>query len=373
MALTPFSGSGYVGTELPRPTCVRRWAPRGELGPDRSTPFGGYMTARDAPDDSLVHVPRWTCALGVVTGLAAIASSPAVPVSKGCGLRGYAYAGLQSDRQGFGVTATLTALADPLVERGHVAAWVGVGAPGEGPRRNQRMAPDRAEQDRRQPDARLYYEIVQPWGTALCGTRQKHLCRPPHRSFRARDGPPEGRLARLGRRLVRPANRSTSRQPSAGLRRWRWPRTGTAESPPATATSTASAVSRLRGAREARGRRSADATGQVVQDAGYRILPSPDRRLRRRHRAAAGGRTDHTVNGSIGPDAKARIRQLLLRSFSAVSLKYGLVRISLAAARLENLLGSHPGKGRFLAGPSGCVAATPLFGARGRPLQAFRR
>lgn len=122
------------------------------------------MTARDAPDDSLVHVPRWTCALGVVTGLAAIASSPAVPVSKGCGLRGYAYTGLQSDRQGFGVTATLTALADPLVERGHVAAWVGVGAPGEGPRGTNEWLQIGLNRIAGR-DARLYYEIVQPWGT----------------------------------------------------------------------------------------------------------------------------------------------------------------------------------------------------------------
>ena len=122
------------------------------------------MTARDPPDESLVHVPRWTCALGVVTGVAAIASPPAVPVSKGCGLRGYAYTGLQSDRQGFGVTATLTALADPLVERGHVAAWVGVGAPGEGPHGTNEWLQIGLNRIAGR-DARLYYEIVQPWGT----------------------------------------------------------------------------------------------------------------------------------------------------------------------------------------------------------------
>jgi hypothetical protein len=80
-----------------------------------------------------MKLARWLSAVVAVIGAVALTPSPAVPASKGCGLRGYAYAGLQSDRQAFGVAATLTALADPLVERGHVAAWVGVGAPGQGP------------------------------------------------------------------------------------------------------------------------------------------------------------------------------------------------------------------------------------------------
>ena len=79
-------------------------------------------------------------------------------------MRGYAYTGLQSDRQGFGVTATLTALADPLVERGHVAAWVGVGAPGEGPHGTNEWLQIGLNRIAGR-DARLYYEIVQPWGT----------------------------------------------------------------------------------------------------------------------------------------------------------------------------------------------------------------
>jgi hypothetical protein len=80
-----------------------------------------------------MQLARWVSALVVVIGAVALTTSPAVPASKGCGLRGYAYAGLQSGREAFGVTATLSALAAPLVERGHVAAWVGVGAPGQGP------------------------------------------------------------------------------------------------------------------------------------------------------------------------------------------------------------------------------------------------
>lgn len=46
---------------------------------------------------------------------------------------GYSYAGFQSARRGHGVRATLAALANPRVDNGHVAAWVGVGGVGLGP------------------------------------------------------------------------------------------------------------------------------------------------------------------------------------------------------------------------------------------------
>jgi hypothetical protein len=45
----------------------------------------------------------------------------------------YSYAGLASAAGGYGVRATVTAVAAPDVERGHVGAWVGVGGPGMGP------------------------------------------------------------------------------------------------------------------------------------------------------------------------------------------------------------------------------------------------
>jgi hypothetical protein len=111
-----------------------------------------------------MHFRRWLCALAVVVGgAAAVTTSPATPAYKGCGLRGYAYAGLQSDREAFGVTATLTALAEPLVERGHVAAWVGVGAPGEGPHGTDewfQVGLNRIAGN--QP--KLYYEVARPSG-----------------------------------------------------------------------------------------------------------------------------------------------------------------------------------------------------------------
>lgn len=110
-----------------------------------------------------MKLARWLSAVVAVIGAVALTPSPAVPASKGCGLRGYAYAGLQSDRRAFGVTATLTALADPLVERGHVAAWVGVGAPGEGPNGTNEWLQVGLNRIAGR-DAKVYYEVAQSSG-----------------------------------------------------------------------------------------------------------------------------------------------------------------------------------------------------------------
>jgi len=62
-------------------------------------------------------------------------ASPGRPFS-GAGVRpsgGYAYAGRQARRTGHGVRATITAVRSPEVVSGHVAGWVGVGGPGQGP------------------------------------------------------------------------------------------------------------------------------------------------------------------------------------------------------------------------------------------------
>ena len=49
------------------------------------------------------------------------------------GSAGYAYAGLQSNRVGSGVRATITAFRQPAVAAGHAAGWIGVGGPKAGP------------------------------------------------------------------------------------------------------------------------------------------------------------------------------------------------------------------------------------------------
>jgi hypothetical protein len=101
----------------------------------------------------------------VAAALAVVAAvTPALAhAAASCGPRGYAYAGLQARRTAFGVSATLTAAAAPLVQSGHVAGWVGVGAPGEGPHDTDEWLQIGLNTIAGQP-AKLYYETAQPWG-----------------------------------------------------------------------------------------------------------------------------------------------------------------------------------------------------------------
>jgi len=64
---------------------------------------------------------------GAVVALGCAASAFA------CGSSGYSYAGLGAPYRGYGISATVTSLEDFDVPHGHVAGWVGVGGPGEGP------------------------------------------------------------------------------------------------------------------------------------------------------------------------------------------------------------------------------------------------
>lgn len=70
--------------------------------------------------------------VAIVTAGSVTRAEPAAG-ARMCGKQGYAYAGLQSTRRSHGVRATLTSLARPYVEAGHVAAWIGLGGPGQGP------------------------------------------------------------------------------------------------------------------------------------------------------------------------------------------------------------------------------------------------
>jgi len=67
-----------------------------------------------------------TAAVAAVVGMAS-------PRAFACGTHGYSYAGLAATQRAFGISAIVTPLdpVDPI--SGHVAGWVGVGGPGEGP------------------------------------------------------------------------------------------------------------------------------------------------------------------------------------------------------------------------------------------------
>jgi hypothetical protein len=94
--------------------------------------------------------------------------APAAPARKSCGSPGYAYAGLQARSKGFGVSATLSATAGALVEYGHVAGWIGVGAPGEGPQGADEWLQVGLNTIAGSTGA-LYYEVAQPWGIRYVG------------------------------------------------------------------------------------------------------------------------------------------------------------------------------------------------------------
>lgn len=76
---------------------------------------------------------RFILAIGVLFCATAGAVSPgSATATSSCGRPGYSYAGLQAVRPAHAVRAEVVALGAPYVESGHVAAWVGVGGPGQG-------------------------------------------------------------------------------------------------------------------------------------------------------------------------------------------------------------------------------------------------
>lgn len=64
-----------------------------------------------------------------------LSSSPALAAESACGRASFSYAGLAGNAPVRGVSAVVSAVDLPFVERGHVGAWVGVGGDGLGPNR----------------------------------------------------------------------------------------------------------------------------------------------------------------------------------------------------------------------------------------------
>jgi hypothetical protein len=103
---------------------------------------------------------RFLAAFACALAAGSATASPGVS-GAGCGSHGYSYAGFARTTAGYGVAASLSALGEPLVQRGHVAAWVGVGAPGEGPNATDewlQVGLNRIAGN----TSKLYYEIARP-------------------------------------------------------------------------------------------------------------------------------------------------------------------------------------------------------------------
>jgi hypothetical protein len=65
--------------------------------------------------------------------VAATALIGGVAAASACGTDGYSYAGVGAPTWGSGISALITPLGPFDIIHGHVAGWVGVGGPGEGP------------------------------------------------------------------------------------------------------------------------------------------------------------------------------------------------------------------------------------------------
>lgn len=75
---------------------------------------------------------RLGCALAGALATALLSTAPAWAAAP-CSPPGYSYAGLVGGRGSHGVAGVLSSLGAPVVQSGHVAAWVGVGGRHEGP------------------------------------------------------------------------------------------------------------------------------------------------------------------------------------------------------------------------------------------------
>ena len=65
--------------------------------------------------------------------VAALTLGVSVAAASACGTNGYSYAGVGAPTFGSGISAVITPLGPFDIANGHVAGWVGVGGPGEGP------------------------------------------------------------------------------------------------------------------------------------------------------------------------------------------------------------------------------------------------
>ena len=69
----------------------------------------------------------------LATTAVSVLSLLAAPAVLACGEGGYSYAGLASSSHAFGISAAVTPLTTFSIASGHVAGWVGVGGPRQGP------------------------------------------------------------------------------------------------------------------------------------------------------------------------------------------------------------------------------------------------
>jgi len=79
-----------------------------------------------------------------------------------CGTGGYSYAGVEASSHAYGISATITPLPAFSVVSGHVAGWVGVGGPKQGPNRSDEWLQVGFSGFPTTAGSSLYYELTLP-------------------------------------------------------------------------------------------------------------------------------------------------------------------------------------------------------------------
>src|SRR5215472_17300298 len=97
-----------------------------------------------------------------VTGAVAAAALGGAAHALACGSDGYTYAGLVASQRAYGISASITSVDDFAVLHGHVAGWVGVGGPGEGPGGADEWLQIGMSEFPGVAGSDLYYEVVRP-------------------------------------------------------------------------------------------------------------------------------------------------------------------------------------------------------------------
>lgn len=98
----------------------------------------------------------------LVTGVVAIAALAGTDRARGCGHAGFTYAGVGAARPAFGIAATVSSIGGFAVLHGHVAGWVGVGGPGEGPGGRHEWLQIGLSAVPGEAGSDLYYEVALP-------------------------------------------------------------------------------------------------------------------------------------------------------------------------------------------------------------------
>jgi len=114
---------------------------------------------------------------GLCGVLAAACAFSANAVAASACASSYSYAGLSAAAASHGVSARITPLANPLVSKGHVAGWIGVGGDGYGPHGSSEWIQVGLSAFEGSLYSNIYYEVRQP-GYAAQYIRVKATVKP---------------------------------------------------------------------------------------------------------------------------------------------------------------------------------------------------